>query len=265
VSASGELEREVSVARDAALAAGEIIARRCNTDRQSWEKSEDNPVTQTDLEANAAITQILQQGFPDDLILSEETRDSPDRLAAERVWIIDPLDGTKEFIEGVPEFAVSVALALRGEPVVGVVYQPLTCECFWGSRGRGAYLGEERVQVSDLAALDQAVVLSSRTEMSRGQTTPYEHLFQELRPVGSVAFKLALISAGRADLWISAVPKSEWDVCGGDLLVREAGGIFCTFEHGERVYNQSDVLLRPLMAAGPAALVNGFRERSNQS
>ena len=83
-----------------------------------------------------------------------------------------------------------------------------------------------------------------------------------VRPIGSVALKLALIAAGRGDLWISAAPKNEWDVCAGDLLVREAGGTFVTLAQGERIYNQADTLLQPLMAAGPNQLVAAFRERS---
>jgi myo-inositol-1(or 4)-monophosphatase len=257
-----EFEREVAVAREAARAAGEIIARHCQTERESWDKAQDSPVTRADLEANEAICALLRESFPEDAILSEETRDSPGRLDAERLWIIDPLDGTKEFIQAIPEFAVSIALALGGEPVLGVVYQPLTRECYWGCRGAGAYLDDAPTRVSGVARLDQAVVLSSRTEMSRGQMDPYKELFKEVRPVGSVALKLALVAAGRADFWISAAPKSEWDVCGGDLLLREAGGTFVTVAEGPRHYNQADVLLQPLMAAGPRRLVDAFREQS---
>ncbi len=91
---------------------------------------------------------------------------------------------------------------------------------------------------------------------------PYVGWFRELRPVGSVALKLAWIAAGRGDLWISAAPKSEWDVCAGDLLVREAGGRFVTLAEGSRAYNQEDVLLRPPMAAGSPVLVEALEKRS---
>ncbi|MFQ5515685.1 MAG: inositol monophosphatase family protein [Myxococcota bacterium] len=251
-------ERESEVAREAARAAGAIIADHGRGARESWDKTEDNPVTHADLEANKAIVRLLREAFPKDSILSEETRDSSERLAAERVWIIDPLDGTKEFIAGIPEFAVSVALVVRGDPVVGVVYQPLTDECFWGRAGGGAHLGKKRLRVSRLQDLGRATVLSSRTEMKRGQMDPFAELFGRFQPIGSVALKLAYIAAGRGDLWISAAPKSEWDVCGGDLLVREAGGTFRTLAGGVRTYNQSDVLLQPLMAAGPPRLVERF-------
>ncbi|MFQ5698291.1 MAG: 3'(2'),5'-bisphosphate nucleotidase CysQ [Myxococcota bacterium] len=258
-----DLEQEVSVARAAAAAAGEGIARLASGARESWDKAEDSPVTLADLEANRRILDTLREAFPDDAILSEETADVRSRLSAERVWIVDPLDGTKEFIAGIPEFAVSIALALRGEPVVGVVLQPLTRECFFAAQGRGAWLGEERLRVSPLAVLADCQVLSSRSEMKRGQLDPYESWFREIRPVGSVALKLALIAAGRGDLWISAAPKSEWDVCAGDLLVREAGGRFETLAEGPRRYNQAQVLLQPMMLAGSPALLQAFRERAD--
>jgi len=256
-----DLEREVAAARAAALAAGQIIARHATGARKSWDKAEDNPVTQADLEANRAILAVLRASFPDDAILSEETRDSPERRHAERLWVVDPLDGTKEFVQGVPEFAVSIGLAIRGEPVVGVVLQPLTGELFWGASGGGAWLGDTRLRVSTARALDACRVLSSRTEMGRGQLERQLGWFREVVPVGSAALKLALVAASRADLWFSVAPKSEWDVCAGDLLVREAGGAFVTLAAGPRRYNRDDVLLKPPMVAGPASLVEAFLER----
>ncbi len=256
-------EREADVARDAALAGGEVIARHASAERRaSWEKSDDNPVTAADLEANAAIRRVIQGVFPEDAWLSEETADDAARLGAERVWIVDPLDGTKEFVEGVPQFAVSIALALRGRPVAACVYQPTTRECWSARLGGGTRLDGTAVSVTKSARLAESVMLSSRTEMKRGQIEAFRDLFARVEPVGSVALKLALVAAGRADLWISAAPKSEWDVCAGDLLVREAGGTFLELARGERAYNQVDVLLQPLLAAGPERLVEEFRRRA---
>jgi myo-inositol-1(or 4)-monophosphatase len=255
------LQAELRAAREAAIAAGEIIARYAGRERETWQKEDESPVTIADLEANAAIERTIHAAFPDDAILSEETADSPGRMAADRLWIIDPLDGTKEFVAGIPEFAVSIALTRGGTPIVGVVYQPLTRECFWAVEGDGAHLGEQRTRVSSVTALEQSTMLSSRTEMKRGQIDGYKDWFADVRPIGSVAFKLALVSAGRGDLWISAAPKNEWDVCAGHLLVREAGGIFVTLDDGERSYNRRDTLLHPEMAAGPQELVEGFIRR----
>jgi len=249
-------EREARVACEAAQAGGEVVARHASSEnRTAREKSHDNPVTAADLEANTAICARLRAAFPGDALLSEETADRAERLAAERVWIVDPLDGTKEFIEGVPQFAVSIALVLRGRPVAGCIFDPSTGESFWAAAGAGAFLGATRIAVSREASLAKAVLLSSRTEMKRGQVEPFRPLVARIEPVGSVALKLAWIAAGRADLWLSAAPKSEWDVCAGDLLVREAGGVFRELGRGERAYNQRDVLLQPPLAAGPVELL----------
>ncbi len=253
--------REIATAQEAARAAGDVIVRCAGGSRERWQKGEDSPVTHADLEANEAIVSRLRAAFPDDAILSEETADSPERSGCERIWIVDPLDGTKEFIEGIPEYAVSIALAVGGDPAVGVVYQPQTRACFWAAQGCGAWLCDQRLRVSDADELAKSVMLSSRTEMSRGQLDEFRDCFAEIRPIGSVALKLAFTAAGRGDLWLSMAPKSEWDVCAGHLLVREAGGVFLTFDDGERRYNQRDVLLQPLMAAGPAVLVEALRAR----
>ena len=255
------LERELQVAREAAVRAGEVIARYAAGDRESWDKSDDNPVTQADLEANETILGVIHAAFPGDAVLSEETADSPARLDSDRLWVIDPLDGTKEFIEGVPQFAVSIGLVEADQPVVGAIYQPLTRECFWASEGGGAFADGTSLRVSERSRLDASVMLSSRTEMKRGQVDVYRDWFKQIEPVGSAAFKLALVAAARGDLWLSTAPKSEWDVCAGDALVREAGGVFVTLGEGARTYNQSDILLQPEMLAGPPALVDAFRAR----
>jgi myo-inositol-1(or 4)-monophosphatase len=254
-------ESELGRAREAAMRAGEVIARHAAGKRDNWEKSEDNPVTAADLEANETIQAVIQQSFPDDALLSEETADSPERLQASRLWVIDPLDGTKEFIEGVPQYAVSIGLVEDGVPVVGAIYQPLTRECFWASQGNGAFLDGAPLRVSDATALDASTMLSSRTEMKRGQVDPVKDWFAKVDPVGGAAFKLALVASGRGDLWVSMAPKSEWDVCAGDVLVREAGGVFVTLDAGDRVYNQRDILLQPVMLAGPPALVDAFKAK----
>jgi myo-inositol-1(or 4)-monophosphatase len=257
---AGQYARELEVARRAADHASQLIAEHSTRARESWDKAEDHPVTKTDLEANERILQAIRTAFPNDAIRSEESGATAAQ-PGERVWLIDPLDGTKEFIAGIPEFAVSVALTVAGEPVVGVVQQPLTGECFWGALGSGAWLGEERICVTTRATLAQSSVLTSRTETSRGQLDPYKNDFAALRPLGSAALKLAWVAAGRADLWLSLAPKNEWDVCAGDLLVREAGGIFVRLETGPRRYNLADSLMTPPLAAGSADLVAALRER----
>ena len=259
-----QFERELAVARRAATLAAEIIESYWGGERdlRQREKSRDGPVTAADLEANEAIDRHLREAFPDDTILSEETVATFRRQGVERLWIVDPLDGTKELIAGIPEFAVSVGLVVSGEPVVGCVYQPHTRECFWGAKEAGAFLDGQRIGVSKVPRLSDATMLASRTETSRGQVKPYSELFGRIEPTGSAALKLAHLACARGDLWISTAPKNEWDVCAGDLILRAAGGTMITLGAGVRTDNQEQLLLEPPIVAGSPKLVSEFEKWS---
>jgi myo-inositol-1(or 4)-monophosphatase len=171
------------------------------------------------------------------------------------------MDGTKEFIQRIPEFGVSIALCEAGEPVVGVIANPVRESLIWATRGGGCFRDERRVEVSRCADLSAAVVIASRTEISRKQFDPYQGWFKEIRPVGSIAWKLACIACGEGDLNVSVAPKNEWDVCAGDLLVREAGGAYLAFDGSRRRYNQADPLIGAGMAAGRRELLERFFAR----
>ena len=155
--------------------------------------------------------------------LSEETADSPERLAAEEIWVVDPIDGTKEFIKGIPEFAISIGLALRGEIVVGVIYNPARDELFWAGRGEGARLNGDAIRVSERGGIDGAMLDASRAECRRGEFENYARSFT-VHEIGRIAYKLARVAAGRADVTWSLGSKNEWDIAAGVLLVEEAGG-----------------------------------------
>jgi myo-inositol-1(or 4)-monophosphatase len=256
--------RELAVALDAAREAGAILLRHYREGAEAWEKSEDNPVTHADLESDRAIAERLRAAFPDDALLSEETVQDPARTAKRRVWIVDPMDGTKEFTKRIPEFCVSIALVEAGEPVVGAILNPAAGVACWATRGGGTWREGVRVHVTAPARLADAVVIASRTEISRHQFDPYEGWFKEIRPVGSIAWKLACIACGEGDLNVSVAPKNEWDVCAGDLLVREAGGRYLAFDGKPRIYNQRETLIEAGMAAGAPGLLEEFfaRERA---
>ncbi len=266
-------DAELAVALAAAHEAGGVLLRHYRNGTEHWEKSEDNPVTLADLESDRVITRRLRQACPGDGILSEETASVPGRGARRRTWIVDPMDGTKEFVARIPEFAVSIALVEDGEPVVGVVLNPAAGRVVAGARGRGVWQAPwtgggfgatARAHVSTVRMLTQACVIASRTEISRGRFDPYAGWFGELRAVGSIAWKLACVACGDGDLNVSVAPKNEWDVCAGDLLVREAGGIYVDFDGRPRRYDQQDPLIERFMAAGPRALVDAFCQREHQ-
>jgi len=213
-----------------------------------------DPVTTADLEADACLREILHGTYPEYGWLSEETVDSPERLARTSVWIVDPIDGTKEFVSHIPEWAVSIALVEDGEPTVGVIYNPAADELFSAVKGGGTFLNGKRVFCTETANLADACLIVSRSEDARGEVAPLRPHLAEVRPVGSVAYKLAVVAAGRADLNVSVQAKNEWDVCAGDLLVREAGGGMVDLKGRVRAYNQRDPLIRGGLAAGNSAL-----------
>lgn len=219
-----ELSAEVDAAQAAALAAGEIILHYYN-DRSFdiGSKGKNNPVTTADLEADREIRRRLTESFGGYGWLSEESVDEPSRLERRRVWIVDPLDGTKEFIKGVPEFCVAIALAEDHVAVLGVTYNPVRREMFWAAKGLGCWLNGRRVAVSTVDTLDRATVLASRSEFARGEWEVF-HGAIKISPTGSVAYKLAMIAGGIGDGSFTRLPKNEWDVAAGTALIVEAGG-----------------------------------------
>ena len=244
------MSQDLELAIEAARAGGRIVAKYFKGDYEVTEKAPDNPLTIADTEADEEIKRIVLGARPDDGWLSEETRDSEARLSKERVWIVDPLDGTKEFTQHIPEFCVCVALTVGGVAEVGVSYNPVEDKLFAAARGLGTTLNGEPVSCKPTTELGDAEVLASRSEVKRGEWADYEDLMK-VRPTGSVAYKFALISAGEADATFSLTPKNEWDICAGVTLVQEAGGVV-TDRHGRPLtFNNAKTLLPGVIAAGP--------------
>ncbi len=228
----------------------------------------DDPVTVADHEADACLRRLLLGARPGYGWLSEETADDPVRLTRSRVWIVDPVDGTREFVAGIPEWVVSVALVEEGRPIVGVICNPVRGDLYAAVAQGGAFRNGQRVFCTETETLSQAEMVVSRTESSRGEVTRFVPFLGSVRPLGSVAYKLAAVAAGEADLNASVQAKHEWDVCAGDLLVREAGGIMLTLDGHPRRYNQADPFIpdglvagNPQLAAAMLALIRNPNAR----
>jgi len=214
------------------------------------EKGKGNPVTTADLEANRKIREVLMDHYPDDGWLSEEDKDNLGRLKLPRVWVVDPMDGTKEFIKGVPQFAVSIGLVVDGEPVLGVVYNPAEEKLFRALKGEGATLDGEPIRVSGRADLAGALLLVSRSE-PRGKFEVFRHLCR-IEPVGSIAYRLGRVAAGEGDATLTFRSLKEWDVCAGALIVEEAGGVVLGGDGKRLVFNQQESSYRGLVASNEA-------------
>ena len=249
------MQKELEIAIQAAKEAGKIAMRYYRSSYNIREKSPNNPVTTADLMTNQRIREIIYHTFPDDGWLSEETEDSADRLAKSRVWVVDPIDGTEEFIAGTPEFAISIALVVEGTPVIGVLHNPATAELFYAYAGSGALCNGTPIYSSSCRSLKQASMLVSQTEHRKGLLAGLIPLVAEIQYIGSVTYKLARLAAGTGDLYVTVRPKNEWDFCAGDLILREAGGVLWD-KAGQTIrYNKKRVRQPTGLFAGNPTLV----------
>jgi myo-inositol-1(or 4)-monophosphatase len=208
-----------------------------------------DPVT----EADRAVDDVLRKTLlrPGEGWLSEETVDDFTRLDKQRVWVVDPLDGTREFVQGIPEFCVSIAMVENGIPVAGGICNPATDELILGSLDTGVTYNGKPAQPSQRKDLHGALVLASRSEVKRGEWEQFESAAFNIKPMGSVAYKLGLVAAGLADLTFTLVPKNEWDVAAGAALVASAGGWTLKLDNSPLRCNQRDPLISGLLAGGP--------------
>jgi len=234
---------------EAALAAArEIFARFTPGKIETEYKSGHDPVTEADRALDAALRQnLLRDG---EGWLSEESADDLSRLDHDRVWVVDPLDGTREFVQGIPEFCVSIAMVERGQPVAAGICNPATNETFIGAIDCGLTYNHAPARASQRRELKGAVVLASRTETKRGEWEKFQNAPFRIKPMGSVAYKLARVSAGLEDITFTLTPKNEWDIAGGATLIASAGGFVQTLR-GPLTCNRKDPLIDGLIACGP--------------
>ena len=237
--------------REALDAAVSVLASLVPGALRVHQISERGPVTQADLLVNEVLRQVLVrdgEGW-----LSEESADDLRRLKKHRVWVVDPLDGTHEFVAGVPEWCVSVGLTENGRAIAGGICNPATGETFLGAVEMGLTYNGRRVFASRKKDLAGALVLASRTEVKRGDWQHFQNQNADLviRPVGSVAYKLALVAAGLADATWTFSPKNEWDLAAGVALVEAAGGFVRTLANSSLTFNNENTLVSGLVAGGP--------------
>jgi myo-inositol-1(or 4)-monophosphatase len=225
-------------ATDITYSAGKVIMTFYQDAFLVADKSPDNPVTEADQAADNLLKLGLISLLPEAGWLSEETADSPDRLGGKYCWIVDPLDGTKEFVMGIPEFTVSVALVFDGQPIIGIILNPATGDLYSARRRNGPFLNGRQITVSEQNQLTATRVDASRSELKRGEFDPFKNLVR-LQTMGSIAYKLARLSAGQSDATWSRGPKSEWDICAGMLLIEEAGGKIVDLDNRPFSFNQS--------------------------
>jgi 3'(2'), 5'-bisphosphate nucleotidase len=230
-----EFDREIEVACELAREAGAILMAHYHSPFLVEQKinalQETEEVTAADREANDLIVRRLVNEFPDDGILAEESKDTERRLEKERVWLIDPMDGTKNFIQRDGDFAVQIGLALDGQVVAGVVYQPERDKLYRASLGDGAWIENKdtaprRMSVSTRTNAREMVLASSRSHRSPRMERVVNRIgFKSEVRRGSVGVKIGLITEQQADLYLHLSPSTkQWDTCAPEIILHEAGG-----------------------------------------
>ena len=249
---------DLSLLIDAAYEAGEIAQSFAGPDARAWDKPGGaGPVTEADLAVNDMLARDLRAARPGYGWLSEESEDSGERLTRDRVFIVDPLDGTRSYMEGSSTWAHALAIAEQGEVVAAVIYLPMLDKLYSAMRGGGAFLNDERIAPSDRDTLAGATVLAARPAMAPEHWRSVPDVKRSHRP--SLAYRTALVAEGRYDAMLTLRPTWEWDIAAGDLILREAGAATSDRYGATLRFNNADPRQSGMVAA-PARLHRDLTE-----
>jgi 3'(2'), 5'-bisphosphate nucleotidase len=252
---SSELDRRLQIVREIAVAAGEVVLQFYYEKVQVEWKSAGNPVTAADRAANETILTQLRRQFSGEPVLSEESQDDMSRLGRDVMWVVDPLDGTKEFIKRNGEFSVMIGMVENGRPVLGVVCQPAASKTYFGAIGLGAWLaspaGTKTLHVSDIDETKRWRMVASRSHFDPRVDRVRQRLgIHEIRHSGSVGLKCGLIAAGECEIYIHPSSKvNMWDSCGPAAILSAAGGVMTDMRGESLSYSAVDVRHRNGLAA----------------
>jgi 3'(2'), 5'-bisphosphate nucleotidase len=241
------MDRELEVAKRLALGAGSILMEHYQRGTSVDWKAPGDPVTVADREASEFIVGSINREFPEHAVLCEEEPDDLVRLRRSHVWMIDPMDGTREFIEHRDEFAVQIGLAVEGTPVLGVVYQPTARKLYYAARGLGAFLETNgsitSLHVSPEQVASRMTIAESRSHRSaRVQAIRQTLRIPESILTGSVGLKIGIVCEGRAHLYVHTGRRTYlWDTCGPEAILREAGGRMSDVSNAPLRYDTSEI------------------------
>lgn len=237
--------RELEVAKRLARQAAAVIMEhyRIGVKVDYKDRGESDPVTAADRDANSMIVDGIAAAFPDDGILAEESPDTSDRREKSRLWVVDPLDGTRDFIDRTGHFVVMIGLAIDGKAILGVVLQPTENVLYWGAEGEAAFERDGQVTPMKPSSKDdasQAIMMVSRSHRSKTVSRVAETLGVKREvPTGSVGLKVARVAEGVADIYLSMSNRTrEWDACAPEAILRAAGGTMTDVLGAHLVYNK---------------------------
>ncbi len=242
------MDRELKTLKEVMLSAGAEALHLAKAGFETHTKSDHSPVTTADLAVNGLLQSRLAEEFPEDGWLSEESQDNPDRLSKRRVWIVDPIDGTRAYVRGDPEFCISVALVEQNRPILSAIYNPARGEWFSAIHRRGLTVERlSRPSVGQFEPGERPLVLVNPWDLRSGRLRQLE-LQVRCQPIGSIAYGLALVAAGLADAALMLDGGNEWDIVAGILLVCEGGGRATSASGQWPSFNQPDTRQRGTLA-----------------
>ena len=246
--------------------AGTVALRFFKAPIKSWLKNGNSPVSEADIAVDMLLRERLDGACRECAWLSEETEDDHARLDASRVWIVDPIDGTRAFLAGLNDWTISIALVEAGRPVLAALYAPVADELFFAIAGTGAFCNEVSITASAGDTIEGARIAGPKRYLDRLATIAPKIVTET--KVHSLALRLARVAQGRLDVAFAASNSHDWDLAAADLLVHEAGGVLTTLAGRRPVYNRPEPTHDALIAAGRGrheALIARLRDRAGAS
>lgn len=241
-----ELEADARLLEQAVREAGGLALKLFRQTVRKWNKADGSPVTEADVSVDKLLREALHGSRPGYGWLSEETPDDGDRLVRQRLWIADPIDGTRSFAGGGDRWCVGVALIEAGRPMLAAVYRPVTEEFYWAVRGAGAWLNGARISVSDAHRLCGARIGGSRKALQRFRD---HDVVPDNTHDSPLLLRLCRVASGEIDGAFSPGHKNDWDLAPGDLMVHEAGGQVTGLDGASYVFNRPAAYQAGLVAA----------------
>lgn len=249
-------EADLDLLREAAREAGKVALGYFRRDPRRWTKEGDSPVSEADLAVDRRLHEVLTRARPDYGWLSEETADTAERLSKRRVFVVDPIDGTRAFLAGDGQWTVSLAVVEEGRPVSAAIYKPCGDEMYLAQKGRGTTMNGATVRVSQRPGLSGARFAGPKA--IAGHTEISSRGIDYAGYIPSLAYRLALVADGRIDIASARGRACDWDLAAADLLVQEAGGLVTDLAGERACYNKADVRHGALVA-GPLPLIDSLR------
>ncbi len=240
---SGDLALLIETAR----AAGAIARNYFNKgNTKSWDKSENHPVTEADIAVNDYLAETLQTARPDYGWLSEETQDDASRHRSKRSFVVDPIDGTRAFMDGKPHFTICLAVIENGKAITGVVYNPVLEEMYEASLGGGAQLNGAAIKPSACTAIEGCTIVGYPRKFKK---LGWPEMTVSIR--NSMAYRIVLVAAGRRDATVSFTPKSDWDLAAAEIIASEAGAVITDLDGNAFHYAKDHVTENGVICASP--------------